>query len=112
MHVELDKLGEKNGDEGQLEVEAELEDILGGRPKNSDGTPMLSGYFGTLLPALFIDGKAQRGDGTEGTALHFWLQEAVAEDPIVLCSEPDPVKGLVGSAPLDARIQQLVARAA
>ena len=112
IHVELDKLGpspEDGKSERQLEVETDLEDTLGGKPTNADGSSMLSGYFGMLLPALFIDGQAQKGNN--GAALHFWLQEAVAADPMVLCMPPDPEKGIVGSAELDAYIQQLVDRA-
>ena len=112
IHVELDKLGpspEEGKSARQLEVEADLEDTLGGKPTNADGSPMLSGYFGMLLPALFIDGQAQKGNN--GAALHFWLQEAVAANPMVLCMPPDPEKGIVGSPELDAYIQQLVDRA-
>ena len=112
VHVELDKLGSRpveGKSELQLQVEAELEDTLGGKPTNADGSPMLSGYFGILLPALFIDGQAQKG--TNGQALHFWLQEAVAADPMVLCTPPDPERGIIGAPEPDAYIQRLVDRA-
>lgn len=101
--VELDKLADRAASEAHLRA-LHLAAGFNVSPR------LLGGYFGVFLPCIVRRGTpmgAPAGAGGGGvpgapTLLHFWLQGAI-EDAFDL----DDEKGIVGCAPLDARIAEL-----